>query len=309
MYNILITGGAGYKGTKLTEVFLQEGHKVTILDNFMFGFNPVLGFVDYHNCTILKRDIRNICEADLKGFDFIFHLAGISGYPACEANPHAAEVVNVNSTKKIVSFLAKEQVLVYASTTSFYGSSGEIKDENSVPEPVSLYGKTKYEAEKICMERENSIALRFATLFGVSRRMRCDLLVNDFVYKAINERSLVLFDSKSIRTYLHLKDAVKAYKMTLTQTDKMINSVFNVGSNDMNFSKLELAKRINKHVDFKIIDSDLPDFDSRNFVINYDKINKLGYNADISIDEGIRELIKLYSFYKPFSLYQALDCL
>lgn len=273
----------------------------------MYGFVPALGFVDNPDCSIVKRDIRSIEESDLKNYDFIYHLAGISGYPACEANPHSAEVINVTATKKIVSLLAKEQILIYASTTSFYGSSGEVKDENSKPEPVSLYGKTKYEAEKICMDRENSVSLRFATLFGTSRRMRCDLLVNDFVYKAISERSLVLFDSKSTRSYLHLNDAIAAYNLVLEVPDKMINNIYNIGSNEMNFTKLELAQRINKHIDFKIIDSDLPDFDVRNFIINYNKMNKLGYRAKTGIDEGIQELIKLYSFYKPFSMYQNVE--
>lgn len=216
MKNILVTGGAGYKGTMLVNALLNEGYCVSVIDNFMYGYESVLDFVDHKNCTILKKDIRNLQQADVSSYDAIFHLAGISGYPACEANPHSAEIINVNSTKKLVNYLSKDQLLVYASTTSFYGSSGEIKDENSPILPVSLYGITKYEAEKICMSHQNAVSLRFATLFGVSRRMRTDLLVNDFIYKAITERSLLLFDSKSIRTYLHIKDAIIAYMMILS---------------------------------------------------------------------------------------------
>jgi nucleoside-diphosphate-sugar epimerase len=309
MSKILITGGAGYKGTKLAESFLKQGHTVTILDNFMYGFNPVLGFVADPNCNILKQDIRSIREADLKDYDFIYHLAGISGYPACEANPHLAEVTNITATKRMVSLLSQQQVLVYASTTSFYGSSGKIRNEDSIPEPTCLYSITKYEAEKTCMGRENSVSLRFATLFGTSRRMRCDLIVNDFVFKAMNERSLVLFDSNSTRTFLHLNDAIAAYNLVLMIPEKMKNNIYNVGSNDMNFTKLELAKKIQKHIDFKIIDSNLPDLDVRNFIINYDKINKLGFKAKTGIDEGIEELIKLYTFYEPVSVYQNAECI
>lgn len=302
--NILVTGGAGYKGTMLAKSLLNEGFKVTILDNFMYGYDSVLDLVSTPNCTVVKKDIRNIQESDVSGFDVIFHLAGISGYPACEANPHSAQIINVHSTKQLVSFLSKDQTLVYASTTSFYGSSGDEKDENSVIAPVSLYGITKYEAEKICMDHQNAISLRFATLFGVSKRMRPDLLVNDFVYKAISERNLVLFDSRSIRTYLHVRDAIRAYLMVMHHQEKMTGQIFNVGSNEMNFSKLELAQTIQKYIDFKIIDSDLDDFDRRNFIINYNKIYGLGFRPTISIDEGILELKKLYSFYRPFSPYQ-----
>ena len=136
--------------------------------------------------------------------------------------------------------------------------------------------------------------------------MRCDLLVNDFVYKAITERTLVLFDSKSIRTYLHIQDAIKAYLMVLEKTAQMTGQIFNVGSNDLNFSKMDLAKKIKKHIDFKIIDSDLDDFDKRNFVINYNKIGTLGFAPSFSLEDGILELKKLYSFYRPFSLYQTI---
>lgn len=290
----------------LTGRLLDAGNKVTVMDNFLYGYDSLLGYVSNKNFTVHRKDIRNLTSSDVKPYDIIFHLAGISGYPACEANPHSAEIINVQGTKKLCGFLSNQQALVYASTTSFYGKSGEEKDERSVPEPVSLYGITKYKAEKICMERSNSTALRFATLFGVSKRMRCDLLVNDFVFKAMTERSLVLFDSRSIRTYLHINDAINAYLMVLDKPRKMFGQIFNVGSNDLNFSKLALAQKIHKQINFKIIDSDLDDFDKRNFIINYNKISALGFRTTVSIDQGITELIKLYSFYRPFSLYQTI---
>ncbi len=306
MEKILVTGGAGYKGCMLVKELLNAGYRVTILDNFMYGYDSVLGFVNNPNCTIQKKDIRNLQSPDVKNYDVIFHLAGISGYPACEANPHSAQIINVDSTKKLVGFLSNKQALVYASTTSFYGKSGEKKDEKSTPEPLSLYGVTKYKAEKICMQHENAVALRFATIFGASPRMRCDLLVNDFVYKAINERSLVLFDSKSIRTYLHVKDAVKAYMLILEKPRKTLGQIFNVGSNGLNFSKLELAHKIQKQINFKIIDSDIEDFDKRSFIINYNKISALGYKTSVNMDDGIAELKKLYSFYHPFPSYNTI---
>ena len=306
MKKILVTGGAGYKGSLLVEWLLKKNYSVTIMDNFMYGYDSVLGFVGNKHCIILRKDIRNLQSSDLKHYDVIFHLAGISGYPACEANPHSAEIINVHSTKKLMRFLSSQQLLVYASTTSFYGKSGEVQDENSGPEPISLYGITKYEAEKICMDRANTVSLRFATVFGASRKMRCDLLVNDFVYKAMTEGALVLFDSRSVRTYLHIQDAIRAYLMVLEKTQQMIGQIFNVGANDLNFSKFELAKKIKKHIDFKIMDSDIDDFDKRNFIINYDKISGLGFTPAVSMEAGILELKKLYSFYRPFSLYHTI---
>lgn len=295
---ILITGGAGYKGVVLAKSLLEKGYKVTIYDNFMYGFEPVLHLMDFEQLEVKNIDIRNIKESDLKSFDIIYHLAGISGYPACEANPHSAKVINVDATEKMIKLLSKDQLIIYASTTSFYGKDGKDCDEDSPISPVSLYGITKYEAEKIIMEKENSISLRFATVFGVSPKMRTSLLLNDFTYKAINDRTLVIFDGHSKRTFIHIKDAINAYVFTLENIEKMRNNIYNVGSNEMNFSKLEIAEAIKKYVNFEIINSSLPDVDLRNFVISFKKIEKLGYKVKYTLDDGIRELLRLYSFYK-----------
>ena len=155
---ILVTGGAGYKGVLLTKGLLDKNHDVTILDNFMYGYDSVLHFVNHPKLSISKVDIRNITENNLKDYDVIFHLAGISGYPACESNPHSAQMINVEATKKIVSLLGKQQYVIYASTTSFYGKLGTDCNEDSEINPVSLYGITKYKAEQLIQERENSIS-------------------------------------------------------------------------------------------------------------------------------------------------------
>ena len=303
---VLVTGGAGYKGVKLTESLLKAGHKVTIFDNFMYGHDPILPLISRKNASIIQKDIRAVGKEDLKGFDLVYHLAAISGLLACEANPHSARVINVDATKQLTNLLDPGQVLVYASTTSFYGKSGKNVDENSKPKPISLYTRTKYEAERLVMKRKNSVAFRFATLFGVSPRMRNDLMVNDFVNRAVNEGSLVLFDSASVRTFLHLDDAIKAYMMVLRNPKKVVGKIFNVGSNKMNFSKKKLAERIRKHVNFEIVDSEVPDRDKRDFIINYDKITKLGFKPSKTIDSGIKELTKLYSFYSPNRPYRPI---
>ncbi|MBF0381525.1 MAG: SDR family oxidoreductase [Magnetococcales bacterium] len=306
MNKALVTGGAGYKGTLLVKALLDEGFHVTILDNFLYGFDSVMGFAQNKNFHAIKKDIRNIEASDVKGFDFIFHLAGISGYPACEANPHSAQTINVTSTDRLVKLLGKEQILAYASTTSIYGSSGQEMDEESKIAPVSLYGVTTLEGEKISMERQNSVSLRFATLFGVSYKMRCDLLLNDFVNKAVTERSVVLFDCHSVRTFLHVSDAIESYMMIARDPTSMCGEVYNVGANNMNYSKLQLTEKIKEHTPFEIIKSDLEDPDRRDFIINFNKIQALGFKSKISMDDGIKELLHLYSWYRPYTVYRTI---
>jgi len=303
---ILITGGAGYKGLKLAPLLLERGHDVTILDNFMYGYDSALFMFRYPTVEFVQKDVRNLEKTDVAGFDLIYHLAGISGYPACEANPNSAQMINVEATKSLVKFMDPGQTLVYASTTSFYGKSGEFCDENTPIQPVSLYGITKYEAEKICMDRPNSIAFRFATIFGISPKMRWDLMPNDFTMRAVQERCLVLFDSQSVRTFLHLDDAIGAYLMVLDQSDKMMGEVFNVGDSTMNLSKKQLAEAIAEYVKFDILDSTLPDMDVRNFIINFDKIKALGFAPRRTVRDGIGELVKLFRFYRPNRPYNVI---
>ncbi len=304
--NILITGGAGYIGVPLTKALLERNHRVTIIDNFIYGFEPILFLVDNSNFSIIKEDIRNDISNHLAKFDAIYHLAAISGYPACEANPNSAQLINVVATRNLTKKLSKSQKIIYASTTSFYGQSGHIMDEESDIDPVSLYGITKYKAEQIVMEKENSIALRFATIFGVSPKMRVDLLVNDFAYKAVTDRCIVLFEAATKRTFLHISDAIKAYIMALEKFESMKNNIYNVGSDDMNYTKQQIAEAIKKYTDCTIIDSEIEDLDLRNFAISFIKINKMGFKASVSLDAGIQELLKLYSFYRAFSPYKTI---
>lgn len=303
---ILVTGGAGYKGVILTQELLNLKHRVTIVDNFMYGYEPVLHIAENSSLEIVREDIRNFTHASVKGYDVIFHLAGISGYPACEANPHSAKLINVEASRHLGKLLSKKQVLIYASTTSFYGKSGKACNEESKVEPVSLYGISKYQAEQILLERENTVALRFATIFGVSPRMRIDLLVNDFAYKAVNDRCIVLYDSQSKRTFLHIKDAIRAYVLTLNNLTDMCGQILNVGDNSLNYSKGEIAKQIQKFTNCKIIDSDMDDFDIRNFIVSFEKIGRFGFSAQYSLNDGIAELVKLFKFYKPFAAYKTI---
>jgi nucleoside-diphosphate-sugar epimerase len=304
---ILVTGGAGYKGLKLTQALLERGHEVAVFDNFMYGFEPALYLFDhYPRISFIAKDIRNVTQSDVSPYDVVFHLAGISGYPACEANPHSAQMINVGGTDRLVSCLGQGQLLIYASTTSIYGRSDDWCTEEGPVHPASLYALTKYEGEKRCLEHGNCVALRFATLFGVAPRMRWDLLPNDFVMRVVHERALVLFDSRSIRTFLHVDDAIRGYLLALDRAAQMTGQVFNVGTERMNLSKRQLAERIKEHLDFAIIDSDLADPDVRNFLIRFEKIAALDYRPEKSLADGIRELIALFRVYRPTTPYRII---
>lgn len=303
--NVLVTGGAGYKGVKLVKRLLEEGNNVTLLDNFMYGYEPVMHLLEYKNLNVVKADIRNKID-NIHTYDAIFHLAGISGFPACDANPHSAQLINVDATRQLSESLGKGQILINASTTSFYGKSGSKCDENTEVNPVSLYGITKYKAEQIVQERENSVSLRFATVFGFSPKLRMDLMVNDFTYKALKERVVVLFDSYAIRTFIHVDDAVEAYLFTLKNFDKMKSNVFNAGNEKLNHSKLDIANIVKKYVDFTIVDSDIKDKDVRHFIISFDKINELGFDTKISVEDGVKELVRIFNFYNYYSFYKTI---
>lgn len=303
---ILITGGAGYKGVLLTDALLKLNHDVTILDNFMYGYDSVLHLISNKNLTINKVDIRNLKQPDIDGFDVVFHLAGISGMPACATNPHSAESINVDAVAKLISFMKPEQLLINASTTSMYGYSDVICDEESIIFPVSIYGKTKFISENLIQARDNSISLRFATVFGVSPKMRNDLMVNDFTYKAIIDRSIILFAGETKRTFIHINDAIRAYIFAMDNALIMKNNIYNVGDDSMNLSKIDISNNIKKYVKFEIIESGLPDLDKRNFEISFKKINALGFKTEYDLNDGILDLVKLYSFYMQYIPYKII---
>jgi nucleoside-diphosphate-sugar epimerase len=303
--NILVTGGAGYKGIKLTTKLLNEGYDVTLLDNFMYGYEPILHLVENKKLTILKQDIRNPIS-DLHKYDAIFHLAGISGFPACAANPNSAVLINVEATKQLVSMISKNQIFINASTTSMYGKSGKPCNEDTPIDPVSTYAQTKYEAEKIVQEKENTISLRFATVFGLSPRMRMDLMVNDFTYRAIKEGALVLFDSFAKRTFIHIDDAVDCYLFTLYNYDKMKGGVYNAGGDHLNYSKKDIANLIKQKIEYTIVDSNMKDKDLRHFTVNYEKIRTIGYTPKLTVEDGIDHMIKAFTFYEYYSHFKTI---
>ena len=304
MENILITGGAGYKGVVLTAKLLELDYKITVLDNFMYGPEPLIHLSKNPKLKIVKADIRNKIS-NLKKYDIIIHLAGISGLPACIANPSSAEMINVDATKSLVKSLSPRQLIINASTTSFYGKSGKKISEDSAVDPISLYGETKVKAEKIVSEHHNSINLRFPTIFGPSPKMRMDLLINDFTYRAMKERVLLVYDGHAIRTFLHVEDAARGYIFSINNRAKMINQkVYNIGDEKLNYSKKQIAEIIQKRIKCQIIDSEVKDKDYRNFIVNFDRINGLSFEVTKTVEDGIMELKKIYSFYEPNIKYK-----
>ncbi len=300
MENILILGGAGYTGSALTHLLVKKKYNVTVVDNFLFKEDVFNTLFKFENFNVIKKDVRDIEESFIKKFDVIFPLAAIVGAPACEKYKFDAISINKDSLKKICLYTSKDQRIIYPTTNSGYGAtSGEIEcDENTPLNPISLYGKIKKEVEDIVMSRENSISFRLATVFGVAPRHRTDLLVNDFVYKAMNDRSLVLFEENFKRNFVHVDDVAEAYLYSLEKFSELKNNIYNLGLSTANLTKKELALKIKEYLpNTEIISSEIgKDPDKRNYIVSNKKIEDAGFTAKRSLDLGIKELIKYYSF-------------
>ena len=298
--NILITGGAGYVGTTLVPLLLSKGHEVTVFDNLMYGGDVLIPFFRNKNFSLIKADIRD-AEAVKKavaGKDAVVHLAAIVGFPACRENPDLARAVNVDGTKNVISALDGKQILLYASTGSNYGKLSELTEpictEESPLRPLSIYGKTKTEAENLVMQYPKSSAFRFATAFGASPRLRLDLLINEFVYMAVKQKYLVIYEANFMRTFVHVYDMARAFLFALDNFDKTVGQVYNLGSEKMNISKKQIAELMAKKTGAYVHYADVgEDQDKRDYVVSYKKINSLGFDITIGIEEGVDELIKV----------------
>lgn len=307
MIKILVTGGAGYIGSVLLPLLLNEGYQVSVFDSLLYGGSSILPYVSNRNFTFIRGDIRNkeALSQVIKENDIILHLAAIVGLPACNKDKKLAKSVNVEGTKNILDLLSPNQQLAFASTVSNYGASvGDVCDEESPLNPISYYAKTKTEAEKIVLDFQNTICLRFATAFGVSPRMRLDLLINDFVYQAYVNRFLILFEKTYKRTFVHVLDIAESILFSVQNFEKMNHSIFNVGDNSNNYSKEEIALKIKKRINYYLHFADIgEDEDKRNYSVSYAKINSLGFRTSKTVDEGIEELIKacqIFEFRHPF---------
>lgn len=292
---ILVTGGAGYLGSILVEKLLLLNQHVTIYDNFMYGPNSILHLISNPKLKVITGDIRDKkkINSEVSKNDFIIHLAAVVGYPACSKDEKYAIETNVTGTKNVFSKISKDQKFIFASTGSTYGRVQEKCDEKTLISPLTLYGKTKAEGEKIA-GKSNTVILRFATVFGLSPRLRLDLLINDFTYKAYHEKHLILYQSNYKRTFIHCRDAVDFILLSIKKYSKMKGEVFNVGSDKLNFTKIEIANKISNATKCLIFSSDRgTDPDERNYEVSYKKIKKLGFNTKITVEDGIEELLKI----------------
>ena len=298
MTKVLITGGAGYLGSTLAEYLLINGYEVTVFDNLMYKQLSVLHLFKRDKFKFIKGDVRNKVKLQelVAEYDVIIPLAAIVGMPACRDNPQMAIDVNYIQIKNIVDVLRDDQKLIIPNTNSQYGSSPDIITEESPFNPLSLYAETKCNAESCVLGNGNGVALRLATVFGVSPRMRQDLLVNDFTYKAVTDGYLVLFEGHFKRNYIHVQDIARTFQFIIENYEQCRGQVYNVGLSSANLSKLELAETIKKYVPKLVIKEDEfnKDFDQRNYIVSNEKLESLGWSPKYDIDYGVKQLIEAY---------------
>lgn len=301
---VLITGGAGYIGSVLTPALLHRGYSVTVIDNFLYNQNSLLDCCYNPNLTIVRGDARNkeLIKHHIKDADIIIPLAALVGAPLCDKFPDEAKSINEEAVKFIASLKRPDQKLMYPNTNSGYGigKKDAFCTEKSPLKPISLYGRTKTEAEKAVRKAGNSIVLRLATVFGISPRMRLDLLVNDFVYRAVNDRFIVLFEADFKRNYIHIRDVARAFMYAIENFDRMKNEVYNLGLSDANLSKRELCEEIKKQIsDFYFTEATVgKDPDKRNYIVSNEKIENAGFRPETDLASGISELVKGYNIIR-----------
>lgn len=297
---VLITGGAGYIGSVLTSTLLDEGFEVSVLDNLLYNQSSLLACCRNKKFKFIKGDVTDfdLMKKTLPSFDIIIPLAAIVGAPACSFKPDLAKRVNLDAVEFIIENTTKNQKILFPNTNSGYGIGQKDKfcDENSPLKPVSLYGQLKVEAEKKLVSTNRAISFRLATVFGLSPRMRLDLLVNDFTFRAMHDKVLVLFEAHFKRNYIHIKDVASAFLFGIKNFDKMKGDAYNVGLSSANLSKLELCEKIKEHIpDLYIHSSEIgKDPDKRDYIVSNEKLEKLGWRAKYSLDDGIEEIIKAY---------------
>ena len=301
---ILVTGAAGYIGSVLVPTLLKRGYEVTAIDNFMYNQASLLDCCYDEKLTIIRGDARDkgLISKYIKGADAVFPLACLVGAPLCAKDPIVAQTTNRDAIKMILELRSKEQMVIFPTTNSGYGigQEGIYCTEETPLNPISLYGTLKAEVEKFILDAGNGITLRLATVFGISPRMRLDLLVNDFTYRAVTDRFVILFEAHFKRNYIHVRDVAKAFIHCLENFDKMKGEPYNVGLSEANLSKWELCEEIKQQVpDFYFIEAEVgEDPDKRNYIVSNAKIEATGFRPDVSLQAGIAELVKGYQIIR-----------
>lgn len=306
--DILVTGGAGYLGSVMVPALLGAGHKVTVLDTFMYRQTPLNHVVADPNFDIVKGDCRDqgLVKSLLAKADVVIPLAALVGAPLCKQDPVGATTTNLDAQLMLIRHLSRDQRVLMPITNSGYGigEQGAFCTEETPMRPVSLYGLHKVEVEKAVLEHGNAISFRLATVFGMAPRMRLDLLVNDFVYRAVHDRAVVLFEGHFKRNYIHVRDVTGAFLHGLANFDSMKGQPYNVGLSDANLSKLELCQRIQAQLpDFVYLEAPIgEDPDKRDYIVSNEKLERTGWSPTFGLDAGIAELMKGYRMIRN-SLY------
>lgn len=297
---ILITGGAGYIGSELVGVLLGRGHSVVVVDNLKYEPTSLLRYASHINFEFINLDVRKTTGSFkklMRGSDVIIPLAALVGFPLCEDHPVEAVQVNYEVNKWIAENKSPHQRVIYPCTNSGYGSSESgVCTEKSPLRPLSLYGRTKVDAEKAYQDAEGCCTLRLATVFGPSTRPRTDLLVNNFVLKALKDKVLVLYECGFMRNYIHIRDICRVYNFILENWDACVDQTFNIGNDEINMNKLQLAEKIGEHLPVEIIKAEFTqDPDKRDYIVSSQKIYDAGFRCKCDLDMGIEQLIKMYS--------------
>jgi len=297
---ILVTGGAGYIGSTLVSVLLDADYEVTVLDNFMFHQASLNHVCAHRDFDLVHGDARSeeVLKPLVAKADIVIPLAALVGAPLCDRDTIGAITTNRDAIATLVKMLSQDQRVLMPVTNSGYGigEKGKLCTEETPLRPVSLYGRTKVEAEKAVLDFGNSISLRLATVFGMSPRMRLDLLVNDFVFRAVNDRFIVIFEGHFKRNYVHVRDVARGFLHGLANFDEMKGEPYNLGLSEANLSKLELCERIKAQLpDFTVVEAAIgQDPDKRDYIVSNEKIEKTGYSTAHGLDDGVAELIKGY---------------
>ena len=306
---ILVTGGAGYIGSVLVPNLLSQGHKVTVIDNFMYKQTSLASSIRNENLTLVFGDVRDeaLMNQHLANADVVIPLAAIVGAPACDSDPVAAQSINKESILWLLKKLSKNQRIIMPTTNSAYGSGDKNNycDETSPLNPLSLYARDKVTVEKELMQHPSATSFRLATVFGISPRMRMDLLVNNFTYRAITDGFVVVFEGHFKRNYIHVLDVVQAFNLAIANEKDFGGEIFNVGLSEANISKIELCREIQSIVpSFTYLEAALgKDPDQRNYVVSNEKIEKFGFKPSVSLGNGLQELVKGLKMFnhKPFT--------
>jgi nucleoside-diphosphate-sugar epimerase len=304
MARIFVTGGAGYIGSILVPRLLTQGHQVTVLDSFAYGQQTLVDCCADPNFVVIRGDCRDerALRQGIKGADFILPLAAIVGAPACDLDPLAASTINFDAIGTLLRLRSPAQAVIFPCTNSGYGvgDKDSVCTEDSPLRPISHYGRTKVEAETAVLASGRAISLRLATVFGMSPRMRLDLLVNDFVYRAVTDGFVVVFEGHFKRNYLHVRDVASAFSFAMENFERLQDRPYNVGLSDANLSKLELCAAIKGHLPrFTYLEAPIgTDPDQRDYVISNERIERAGFRTEHSLDSGLQELIKGFSIVR-----------